>query len=82
MSLSPFEIRLQLLSMAKDLLTEDYHNQRNSMESSWMTKVDCMRQDPRISAELLPEYPTMPKFPTEQEIIDKAKTLNDFISNG
>lgn len=80
--MTPFEIRLQLLNMAKDLLTEDYHTQRNSLEASWMSKVDCLGRQSGVAMQDLPEYPTMPKFPTEQEIIAKAKSLNDFISNG
>jgi hypothetical protein len=80
--MTPFEIRLQLLNMAKDLLAEDYHTQKNSLESVWMNKVDCLRQQSGVAMEQIPDYPTMPKFPTEQEIIAKAKFLNDFISNG
>ena len=80
--MTAYEVRLQLLNMAKDLLTEDYHTQRNSLEASWMSKVDCLRQQSGVAMELIPDYPVMPKFPTEQEIIAKAKSLNDFISNG
>lgn len=78
--MTPFELRLQLLNMAKDLLVEDYHGNKNADEQAFHAKMEIYRES--RSTRDKPEFPKPPAFPTEQEIIAKAKILNDFISNG
>lgn len=76
MSMTPFEIRLELLKMAKDLLTEEYHGKKEQITGDWHTKVEAAKQ----SGSVPPEHPPMPAYPTESDIITKATTLNGFVS--
>ena len=74
--MTPYEIRLSLLQMAKDLLTDEYHTKRNSLEQEWATKVDAAK----IAGTESPPYPTLPNYPTEADIVKKAEALNLFVS--
>jgi len=83
MALTPFEIRLEVLKMAKELLVEEYHTQRTALEQEYYSKAEAeknaMLQD---KAFVLPNFPKMPDFPNEKDIMKKAKHLNEFISKG
>lgn len=76
MSMTPYELRLQLLTMAKDMLTDDFHSKRQSIVETWHTEVEAAK----IAGTPSPTTPVFPPYPTEQEIIAKAQTLNDFVS--
>ena len=76
-NMSPFEIRLELLKMAKEMLVEDYYTKKEQITNNWSTQCDQAKQ----TGTPLPEHPAMPAYPTEQEIISKAQTLNGFVSN-
>lgn len=76
MSMTPYEIRLELLKMAKDMLTDDYHTKRDALQQQWHTQVDAAK----IAGTTSPDYPTLPVFPTEDEIVKKAEALNQFVS--
>jgi len=75
--MTPFEIRLELLKMAKDMLTEDYYGKREVISNSWTTKVELAK----LNGGEIPDHPGYPNYPTEKEIIEKAQTLNGFVSN-
>jgi hypothetical protein len=75
-NMSPFEIRLELLKMAKEMLVEDYYTKKEQITNSWSTAVDSAKQ----TGAPLPEHPAMPAYPSESEIIAKATTLNSFVS--
>ena len=34
-NMTPFEIRLELLKMAKEMLTEDYYGKREQVSNDW-----------------------------------------------
>ena len=76
MSMTPYEIRLELLKMAKDMLTDDYHTRRDSLSQQWHTQVDAAK----IAGTSSPDFPALPPFPTEDEIVKKAEALNQFVS--
>jgi hypothetical protein len=76
MSMTPYEIRLELLKMAKDMLTDDYHGKRDALQQQWHTQVDAAK----IAGTQSPDYPALPAFPTEDEIVKKAEALNQFVS--
>lgn len=76
-NMNPFEIRLEILKMAKDLLTEDYHANREKVTNEWNVKVDFAK----INGEPVPNHPGLPAYPTEKEILTKAQDLNGFVSN-
>jgi hypothetical protein len=76
MSMTPYEIRLELLKMAKDMLTDDYHTRHDSLQQQWHTQVDAAK----IAGTQSPDFPALPAFPTEDEIVKKAEALNQFVS--
>jgi hypothetical protein len=76
-NLTPFEIRLELLKMAKDMLNDDYYGKREVISNEYFTKVEIAK----INGGEMPTHPGYPSYPSETEIIAKAQTLNGFVSN-
>ena len=76
-NMTPFEIRLELLKMAKDMLTEDYYGKREQVSNDWQVKVESAK----INGGTVPEHPGFPAYPSESDIIAKAAALNGFVSN-
>jgi len=76
-NLTPFEIRLELLKMAKDMLSEEYYGKREQISNDWSTKVESAK----INGGTIPDHPGFPAYPIESEIIAKAQVLNGFVSN-
>ena len=64
--LSPFELRFSIFNAAKDLLVK----QHEANLAAW----EVLNKTTKEAAELAP------KFPTTEEIIDKAIEINTFIS--
>ena len=75
-NMSPFEIRLELLKMAKDMLTEEYYGKREQVSNDWQVKVENARN----AGVTPPEHPGFSSYPTETDIITKAQVLNGFVS--
>jgi hypothetical protein len=76
-NLTPFEIRLELLKMAKDMLQEEYYGKREVISNDWQMKIESAR----LNGGAVPDHPGFPSYPTEAEIIAKAQQLNGFVSN-
>ena len=76
-NLTPFEIRLELLKMAKELLLEDFNSSKERLINEWQVKVESAK----LNGQAIPEHPAFPTYPTETEIINKAQALNGFVSN-
>ena len=76
-NLTPFEIRLELLKMAKDMLSDDYYGKREVISNEYSTKCEIAK----IHGTEIPTHPGFPAYPSETEIIAKAQTLNGFVSN-
>ena len=76
-NMTPFEIRLELLKMARDMLYDSYNAERDRLSQDWHIKCDTAK----AKGEVPPEHPALPLIPTEQDIISKAQTLNGFVSN-
>ena len=74
--MTPFEIRLELLKMAKDMLSDEYYGKRESISNDWHMKVEVAKQN----GGAIPDHPGFPTIPSEQEIIAKATALNGFVS--
>lgn len=76
-NMTPFEIRLELLRMAKDMLVEDYFGKRESISNNWNVQVEIAK----LNGGTIPIHPGYPAYPTEKEVIEKAQALNGFVSN-
>ena len=74
--MTPFEIRLELLKLSKDMLGEDYFARREVSHNNWQTACENARQ----RGEPIPFQPDLPPYPSESEIIAKATALNGFVS--
>jgi hypothetical protein len=68
-----YQIRLELLKMAKEMLEQDWHAQRDAVMTDYHTKASR-------DENFIPAPPTFKSFPTEEEIIKKAKVLNEFVA--
>ena len=76
-NLTPFEIRLELLKMAKELLLEDYQSSKERLVNEWQVKVESAK----LNGQAIPDHPAFPTYPSETDIIAKAQALNGFVSN-
>ena len=73
MSKTPYEVRLELLKLAQGTLFDPVYAKRDQM----LNEYESLREtQPNIP------YPTLPKFPTTEDIIAEAEKFNKFISNG
>lgn len=75
-NLNPFELRLELLKMAKDMLVEEYYGKKEQISSDWQVRVESARH----AGSTPPEHPAMPAYPTEADVVAKATQLNGFVS--
>ncbi len=83
MSTNGYEIRLELLKMAKEMLEQDWHAQRDAVMTDYSTKVSLAHgkaESMGFANADMPAAPTFKPFPTEEEIIKKAKVLNEFVA--
>ena len=76
-NMTPFEIRLELLKMAREMLSEEYYGKREVVSNDWSTKVEVAKH----AGQPAPDHPGFPAYPLETEIIAKAQILNGFVSN-
>jgi len=67
---------LELLRLATELAYADYNNRRANLHNQWLVDNDKMK---RMYGTTVP-YPTIPPYPTEEEIVAKAQTLIKFLS--
>lgn len=83
MSKTPYELRYELLMMAQAILSEKNSNARFKIENDWNMKCEQARSiaERTDTTLIFPEFPELPVV-TEQQIIETAKKLNEFVSNG
>jgi hypothetical protein len=75
-NMTPFEIRLELLKMAKDMLEQDYYAKREQVSNEYSTKCEVAK----IHGSEIPAHPGFAPYPVEADIIAKAQVLNGFVS--
>ena len=73
MSMTPYEIRLKLLEMSKDMLEQNFHTRREVALRKWEHAASNNMDGQQFLTEI-------PEYPSESEIVTKAKLLNEFIS--
>ena len=72
MSKTPYEIRLELLTLAKEILQAPVYEKRNKLSDEYHSKLTDANR------ETFP-YPTLPDFPSTTDIISKAEELKKFV---
>ena len=75
---TPFEIRLELIAMAKEMLEQDYSTQREAILYRWYQECEVARANNQV----VPDTPDLPLFPSSKQILEKANELNEFVSKG
>lgn len=83
MTINGYEIRLELLKMAKEMLEQDWHAHRDIILNDYNNQVSFARNKAESAGYQSTQFPSTPifrPFPTELEIIAKAKTLNEFVT--
>ena len=72
MSKTPYEIRLELLKMANEILVTPVFQSRQALSDEYHSKLTDANRG------TLP-YPTFPEFPSSTDIVVKAEELKKFI---
>ena len=72
MSKTPYEVRLELLKLAKDSLWEPIYQKRSALSDEYHSKLTEANRESH-------PFPTLPDFPTTTDIIAKAEELKKFV---
>jgi len=72
-----YMIRLEMLKMAQDALNTEYHTKCDIIRTDWNNKVTMGMESNKI----IPQ-PELPPIYTMEQIVEKARVLNDFVSQG
>jgi hypothetical protein len=72
MSKTPYEIRLELLTLAREILQTPVFEKRGKLSDEYHSKLTDANRD------TLP-FPTMPDFPSTTDIIGEAEALKKFV---
>ena len=72
MSKTPYEIRLELLTLAKEILQAPIYETRSQLTNEYHSKLTDANRG------TLP-FPSMPEFPSTTDIISKAEELKKFV---
>lgn len=71
MSKTPYEIRLEILKLANEVLTTPIHQRRDALIQEFHAKFDS---DKHVA------FPSLPDFPSTDTVIAEAEKLNKFVS--
>jgi hypothetical protein len=72
MSMTPYEIRLELLKLAQHSMSESAHMKRSALTEAFYQAKEIDKNHP---------FPELPSMPSTEDIIEEAAKLNDFVSN-
>ena len=72
MSKTPYEIRLELLKMANEILVTPIFQKRQAMSDEYHSKLTDANRG------TIP-YPTLPDFTSSTDIVSKAEELKKFV---
>ena len=76
-NMTPFEIRLEILKMAKDLAEKQYQTAREAEIKNWEAQVEQAKQ----TGTVIPAYTPTVSYPDENDVVNRATALNVFVSN-
>ena len=71
MSKTPYEIRLELLKLANEVLTTPIHQRRDALIQEFHAKFDSDKGA---------AFPSLPDFPSTDTVVAEAEKLNKFVS--
>jgi hypothetical protein len=77
--MNAYEIRLELLKMAKNILFEAWITNKNALEQVYYQEREISMRDEIDEQVIL--YPQLPKPPTSDDITKLASDLDKFVSN-
>jgi hypothetical protein len=69
------QTRLEILKMARELVINEYVDRRAQEHNEWLDKSTTLWQTSRMKL----AYPVIPPYPTENDIVNRAKTLLEFL---
>lgn len=71
-----YELRLEMLKMAKELMMEKFMSQKEHSTTEYYTFVEANKGDPEkiLSKELI-----SPEFPMIENIVKQAEIFNEFV---
>ena len=72
MSKKPYEIRLELLKMANEILVTPIFQQRQALTDEYHSKLTDANRGTH-------PFPTLPTFPSSTDIVSKAEELKKFV---
>jgi hypothetical protein len=72
MTKTPYEIRLEVLRLANEILCNGHHSDRLELEQKFHSDYEKDKNT---------KFPTLPKAPTTEQVLLEAERLNTFISN-
>ena len=72
MSKTPYEVRLELLKMAKETLFEPIYQQRQALTDEYHSKLTDANRGTL-------QFPTLPDFPSSKDVISRAEELKKFV---
>ena len=72
MSKTPYEIRLELLKMANEILQTPIYQKRDALLQEYHSKITEANRETLA-------FPTLPDFPSSTDIIAKAEELKKFV---
>jgi hypothetical protein len=67
--------KLEILKMARELTINEYIDRRAQEHNEWLDKSAELWKTQRVSL----AYPVIPPYPTEKEIIGRARALMEFL---
>jgi hypothetical protein len=73
-----YMIRLEVLKMAREMAEQDYHSKREALLREWQSNREVYpgKEDQFV----IPTFPTLPDFPSPEDIKVKASELYTFIT--
>ena len=71
------EHRLEALKIAREIVMSDYTNRRADLHNQWLFESDNLWKTQRVRL----SYPSIPPYPTETEIVERAKLMIDFVEH-
>ena len=72
MSTTPYEIRLELLTLAREILQTPIFEKRSELRDEYHSRLTDANRG------ALP-FPTLPDFPSSTDIVTKAEELKKFV---